>query len=45
MSEDVTPQVGDRGGREHRAGVDVGRRRSILLGLRGVRALLLITPR
>jgi uncharacterized membrane protein HdeD (DUF308 family) len=40
MDEDVPSQVDDRGGRRHRAEVDVGRRLSLLLGLRGVLALL-----
>ena len=40
MSKDVTSRVGGRGVAGHRDAVDVGRRLSIVLGLRGVLALL-----
>jgi uncharacterized membrane protein HdeD (DUF308 family) len=40
MSDDATARVEDRRGRRRRSGVDVGRRLSILLGVRGVLALL-----
>jgi uncharacterized membrane protein HdeD (DUF308 family) len=40
MTDDVTAPVDDRGGRGHHSPVDLTRRLSVLLGLRGVLAVL-----